>query len=187
MELTSEDREEITRCMTEYKAQQVAVQEKSSTVNLPIAPNGQVANQELNNIIEQESTPDKKEEKKFRKSIRGLWKRWRGTTLDAKSLEIEKVACAIAVERAETQEKLNIIKRREELAEAQHWLELNKGNLEDIDANTTSRPSKFWYGLRRGFHHITKLTNNVPKIFKNLFWIGVLILGLVLLKNFNVL
>lgn len=185
-ELTLEDRKEIENQIAEYKEQQLTVK-KESTIMTPITPDGQDANAALDAALKAEANPDKHETKRIKNKIKGIWKKWRTTTLDAKSLEIEKIACAIEIERAETQAKLDDIRRAEEIKEAEHWLTLNKGNLEDIDANTTSRPSKFWYNLRRGFHHITKLTNNIPKIFRNLFWIGVCIVGLVLLKHFHVL
>ena len=183
MELTDQDREEIQNQIAEYKANQPT----QRSVAALIAPNGNDAAEDLNRIITEESIPNRRENRKFRKKIRSIWNKWRNTTLDAKALEEEKIACQIEIERAETKQKLAKIRRGEELAEAQHWLTLNKGNLEDIDANTTSKPNMFWYNIRRGCHHITKLTNNIPKIIKNLFWIGAIIVGLVLLKHFNVL
>lgn len=185
-ELTQEDREEIQNQIAVYQEQQLA-STSTQKVSVPTTPDGKSANEDLEQAIQDQATPTKHEAHKIRNKIKGIWHKWRVTALDAKSLEIEKIACQIAVERAETQQRLDSIRREEELAEAEHWLALNKGNLEDIDANTTSKPSKFWYNIRRGCYHITKLTNNIPKIFKNLFWIGAVILGLVLLKNFNVL
>ena len=185
VELTAEDREHITNQITEYKEQQLTA--PSAPVTVPITPDGQQANEALDEAIKSQATPDRKESRRIKNKIKGIWRRWRTTALDAKSLEVEKIACQIEIERAETKQKLAKIRRDEELAEAQHWLTLNKGNLEDIDANITSKPNMFWYALRRGCHHITKLTNNVPKIIKNLFWIGAIVLGLVLLKQFNVL
>lgn len=183
VELTPEDREDIQNQIAEYKQNQVTV----ATNNVPITPDGKNADEDLNQALSAGSTPDKLERRRIRSKIKGIWRKWRTTTLDAKTLEIEKFACQIELERAETQAKLNELRRKDEIAEAEHWLALNKGNLEDIDANTTSRPSMFWYSVRRGCHHITKLTNNIPKIFKNLFWIGAVIIGLILLKHFNVL
>lgn len=191
MELTPEERAEIQNQIVLYKAQQeLATTEPEASapaITVPKAPSDNVDSNALEQAIQEEANPSKLEKHKFKKRIRGLWNRWRTTTLDAKSLEIEKVACQIAIERAKTQQQLNEIKRQEQLAEAKHWLELNKGNLEDIGANTTSRPSMFWYGLRRGFHHITKLTNNIPRIIRNLFWVGILIVGLIILKQTHVL
>lgn len=187
-ELTQEDREEIRSLIIEEQtAALTASSDESHAISIPTAPDGQNANTDLDEAIKAASTPDKREAHRIKNKIRGIWRKWRTTALDAKSLEVEKIACQIEIERAETQQKLNKIKREEEVAETEHWLLLNKGNLQDIDANTTSKPSMFWYGLRRGFHHITKLTNNIPKIFKNLFWIGVLILGLIILKSVHVL
>lgn len=185
VELSEEDREEIQNQITEYKANQVA--KPANPIAVPMTPDGQDANQALDEAIKQQATPDKKEARRVKKKIKGIWRNWRTTTLDAKSLEIEKLACQISVERAETKAKLDKIRREEEAAEVKHWLSLNAGNLEEVEMNTNSKPSKFWYGFRRGFHHITKLTNNIPRIFKNLFWIGILVVGLVLLKHFNVL
>lgn len=187
-ELTEQDREEIQNEIVQYRAQNVAqVQTQSLSVQPPITPDGKQANKALDEAIESEATPDKKESRRVKKRIRGIWRKYRTAALDAKSLEIEKVACQIEIERTETQARLNEIRRQEEAAEVQHWLNLNQGNLQEIDMNTNSKPSKFWYGLRRGFHHITKLTDNIPRVLKNLFWIGVLIIGIVLLKVFHVL
>lgn len=191
VELTSEDREEIQNQIIQVRQSEslrhISEKPNGNAVTVPATPDTSSGNEALDEAIREQATPDKREEHRVKRKIRGIWKNWRTTALDAKSLEIEKIACQIAVERARTKAELNAIKRDEEIKKAEHWLALNKGNLEDIDANTTSRPSKFWYGLRRGFHHITKLTANVPKIIKNLFWIGALILGIVLLKVYNVL
>ena len=185
-ELTEQDREEIQNQIVAYQQEQTLVK-KEEPILVPKAPDGQDANEALDKAIKEQATPGKHEERKIKQKIRGIWRKWRTTALDAKALEVEKIACQIAIERAETQHKLDRIRREEKVEKAEHWLKLNKGNLEDIDANTISRPSRFWYCLRRGFHHVTKLTNNVPKIIKNLFWIGVLAVVLVLLKHWNVL
>lgn len=185
VELSDEDREQIENQITEYKANQVT--KVPETITVPMTPDGQNANQALDEALKEQATPDKKEARRVKKKIKGIWRNWRTATLDAKSLEIEKLACQISIERAETKAKLDKIRREEEAAEVNHWLSLNTGNLEEVEMNTNSKPSKFWYNFRRGFHHITKLTNNIPKIFKNLFWIGILVVGLVLLKHFNVL
>ena len=186
-ELTQEEREQIEHQIAEYKENNPVAAVPKQPVAIPLAPNGVDGNQDFEDALNAGANPDKKERRRVKKKIKGLWRNWRTTSLDAKSLEIEKIACQIEIERAKTQAQLNEVRREEERKEATHWLELNKGNLEDIDANTTSRPSKFWYNLRRGCHHITKTTNNIPKIIKNLFWVGVIIIGLVLLKHFNVL
>ena len=185
-ELTPEDREHIQNQIVEYRQQQLA-SASAHKVSVPITPDGQQANQALDEAIKEQSTPNKREARRVKNKIKGIWRKWRTTALDAKALEVEKIACQIEIERAKTQQQLNKIKREEQLAKAEHWLKLKKGNLEDMDANPTSKPSMFWYALRRGFHHITKLTNNVPKIIRNLFWIGAIVLVLIILKKFNVL
>ena len=183
MELTDQDREEIQNQIAEYKASQPA----QRSIAAPVAPNGENAAEALDHIITEESIPNKRENRKFRKKIRSIWSKWRNTTLDAKALEEEKVACQIAIERAETQAKLDKVKREEEKAKVQHWLDLNAGNLEEVGLNTKSKPSIFWYSIKRGFFYITKITDNIPKLIRNLFWGGVLILGVVLLKKFNII
>ena len=165
----------------------VEFREQKALAQIPIAPDGQNNNTVLEQAIQQEAVPDAKESKRVKKHIRGLWRKWRTTALDAKSLEIERIACQIEIERANTQAKLNEVKRAEKKAQDQHWLEINAGNLKDIGYNTESKPSMFWYGLKRMSYHITKLTTDVPKIVKNLFWIGVLIIGLILLKTYHIL
>jgi hypothetical protein len=184
VELTPEDREQIQHQIVQYKEQKLQEQKNPLPVAPPSTPDGLGANEALEEALKQGANPDKKEARRVKKRIKGIWNNWRTITLDAKSLEQEKIACQIAIERAETQAKLDKIRREEEVAEAQHWLELNKGNLEEIDANTTSKPHKAWYNLRRFCHHITKITDNVPKVFKNLFWIGVVIVGILLTRRF---
>ena len=178
LELTPEDREQILNQITEFKEQQII---------MPAAPDGQLVNEALDKAIQSQAIPDRKENKRIVGRIKSIWSKWRNAALDAKSLEVEKIACQIKIEQAKTQQQLAEIRRQEELAEANHWLALNKGNLEDIDANTTSKPSMFWYALRRGFHHITKLTTNIPKIIRNLFWIGIAFAAILALKHYNII
>lgn len=184
MELTQEDRVQIEKEIAIYKAQSIT---QSTPISVPTAPTGQDANQNLNQIIEQEATPNKKEAKRFRKRIRAVWNRWRNTALDAKALEQEKIACQIAIERAKAQAELEAVRREEEIKEQQHWLTLNKGNLEEVNYNTQSKPSMFWYAIKRGFFYLTSWTDSVPKLIKNTFWGIIIVLALVLLKKFNVL
>lgn len=183
--LTAEERIEIQQQITAYKEQEVIVAKEKLNV-IPV-PDNSKSDAVLDAVIANEATPDKKEVHKLRNKIRGIWAKYRITTLDAKALEAEKIACKIEVERTKAQAELNAIRRSEEASEVNHWVSLNKGNLEEVGMNTTSKPSRFWYALRRGCHHITKLTSNVPKIIANLFLIGVLIIGLIVLKQFNVI
>ena len=178
LQLTSQDREEIQAQIVKYK---------NEHIDLPISPTGQNEDSSLNQALKDGSMPNKKESKRIKRKIRGLWNNWRTTTLDAKSLEVEKIACEIAIQRAETKAKLNKIRREQEIAQTEHCLKLNEGNLQDIKYNTKSKPNMFWYGINRCLYHIARTTDNVPKILKNLLGFGVIILAIVLLKKFNVL
>lgn len=187
LELTQKEREQIQQEIELVKSSQPLKVQNTVSGNMPIAPDGKNAVQDLEQAISAQATPDERETRKIKKRIKGIWRKWRSTTLDAKSLEIEKIACQIEIERAETKAKLNKVKREEKELENAHWLRLNAGNLKDLGYNTESKPSKFWYNLNRGFYHITKLTGNIPKLIKNLFWVGIVVVGVVLLKHFNVL
>lgn len=187
VDLTPEDREQIQQQVVQYKEQQLQAQKVELPVAPPSTPDGQDANEALEEALRQGANPDKKESRRVRKRIRGIWNRWRTVTLDAKSLEQEKIACQIAVERAETQSKLDKIRRDKEIAEANHWLTLNSGNLKEVGYNTESKPSMFWYSIKRCFFHITRITDNIPKLIRNLFWTGVLVIGYILLKKYGII
>ena len=176
--LTPEERAEVQGYITEY------IQQNDIT---PVAPSGGQGITEVTNILEEEKNPTKKESKKLRSKMRGLWQRWRNLFIDSKSLELEQTACKIQIERAETKLKLLDLKNKTIAAKDTAWIARHKGNLEEINFNTTSRPNLFWYGLKRGFFYITSLTDSVPKIIKNLFFVGGIGLVLILLKYFNVL
>jgi hypothetical protein len=184
--LTDQDREAIQNQIVEYRKSEAALS-VPTTISLPAAPTGEHADEALNDALAAEAVPDKREARRVRRHIKGIWRKWRTTTLDAKSLEVERVACQIEIERAKAQAELNEIKRAEELARVKHWLTLNEGNLKDIGYNTESKPSRFWYGLKRASFHITKLTTDVPKIVLNLFIVLGCVIGLILLKRFNIL
>lgn len=179
MGLTDQDREQIQNQIALIQAAQV----KASVPTAPV----QNAAQALEKALEEQSTPDATEEKRVKKRIKKLWGFWRRTALDSKSLEIEKIACQIAIERAETNAKLEAIEHERKMAANEHWLKLNEGNLKDIGYNTESKPSLFWYGLKRAMFHITKLTTDIPKVIFNLFWIGLIILAITILKNVGVI
>lgn len=176
--LTPEDRAEVQEYIEEYK--------KHNDI-APVAPNGGQGITEVEDILQEEKVPTKKESKKLRNKIHNLWQRWRNLFIDSKSLELEQTACKIQIERAETKLKLLAIKNKTIAEKDKAWLERHKGNLEEINFNTTSRPNLFWYSLKRGFFYITSLTDSVPKVIKNLFFVGVIGLVLILLKYFNVL
>lgn len=185
IELTPEDRVQIQNQIMQHKESQV---QKTETLIVPPAtPDGRNADKDFEEALKQGATPDKKESRRIRERIKNIWKRWRTVTLDAKSLEQEKIACQIAVERAETQAKLDKIRRDKEIAEMQHWLTLNAGNLKEVGYNTESKPSMFWYGIKRCFFHITRITDNIPKLIRNLFMSSIFIIGFILLKKYGII
>lgn len=186
--LTQEDRENIQNQITVYKQQSVAnTVSENKTITISKTPDGRDAEEDINTAFASEANPNKKEQRKLKHKIRNIWRKWRSATLDAKALEAEKIACQIAIERAETQARLNAVRRQEEKAETEHWLALNKGNLEDLGYNTTSKPSKFWYNINRGCYHITKTSGHIPKFILNLLLVGAIIVAIILLKKYNVL
>ena len=185
MELTEQDREQIKNQIALVKAEAQPLQEVKPSI--PLAPNGQDESKNLDEALTKAGTPNKSEEKNIKKQMKKLWGFWRRTTLDSKSLEIEKIACQIAIERAQTKAKLATIKREQQVEKRKHWLNLNEGNLEEVGYNTKSKPSIIWYGLKRMMFHITKLTTDIPKIILNTFWVGLVILAFVLLKTFGVI
>lgn len=183
IELSQDEREQIQQQILLVKNEQELT--VIPTNNVSATPDVVLKN--LEETVSAQAIPNKKETHRIIKRIRGIWSKWRSVTLDAKSLEVEKIACKIKIERAETKAKLNEVKRKEKASKITHWLKLNAGNLKDLGYNTESKPSMFWYNINRGFYHITKLTGNIPKLIKNLFWVGLIVIALVLLKHYNVL
>ena len=62
--LTPEDREHIQNQIAEYKQQQL-VSASEHSVSVPITPDGQQANQALEEAIKEQSIPNKREYKKL--------------------------------------------------------------------------------------------------------------------------
>ena len=81
--LTPEDREHIQNQIAEYKQQQL-VSASEHNVSVPITPDGQQANQALEEAIKEQSTPNKREARRVKNKIKGIWRKWRTTALDAK-------------------------------------------------------------------------------------------------------
>ena len=145
----------------ETKDLSIAMKQK---YNLPDAPNGEEVTDALEQLISDNKTPDKKEKKRVKNRVKNIWNRYRSNVLGKFDLENYKEYCKIEIETAETETKLRDIQQKREKQEAQHWLEMNKGNLEEIGYNTTSKPSKFWYGLNRGLWYMKKTCSNIPKL-----------------------
>lgn len=175
MELSPNDRSLIQQQIAEYKPAPVAVVTSLTGTN---------ATDVVHNVIEENKTPDRQEERKIKRRVRGLWKTWRTTALDAKALEVEQFACQIAVERANTNATLAAIKRKEEIERLNHWLIKNTGNLKEIKYNTESKPSMFWYYLNRGIYHIKQTTSALPGIVVNMLKIGAIVAIFLLVRKY---
>lgn len=75
MELTDQDREEIQNQIIAYQQNQI-----TKTVEQPkplITPDGKEANKALDEALEEQATPDKKESRRVKKKIKGIWRKWR--------------------------------------------------------------------------------------------------------------
>lgn len=114
--------------------------------------------------MQENSTPDTKEEKQLNKKMRKIWSSYRKNMLEQIDLENYKKFCQIEVERAKTDLELLELKNKKEITQLQHWLAKNKGNLEEIKYNQESKPSKFWYMLNRGLFHLKRTCSNIPKL-----------------------
>lgn len=120
--------------------------------------------QDLIQKFDEQATLDDKEQKRVNKRIKGIWKNYRNNVLSKIDLENYKKFCELEQIRAESDKKLDVIKFERDKARATQWLEMHKGNLEEIGYNTTSLPNKFWYGLNRGIWYLRKTFSNVPKL-----------------------
>jgi hypothetical protein len=132
--------------------------------NLPTAPLGEDFSQSLEEKLNQNKLPDKKENKHLDKKLKKIYRDWRNNCIEQIDLENYKKWCDLQVVKAESDRKIANIKREQELEAQEHWLKLNKGNLEEIKYNTTSKPNGFWYYLNRGIFHINKTFSNIPKL-----------------------
>lgn len=166
--MTEQDEEKLNRALEIYK--------KTGDVL-------QTLNNEDDKIKEQfqeEQLPDKKETKKIKKRIRSIWNDYRNNALDQISLENYKKYCELQVIKAESDKKLAEIKRDKEKEEAQHWLEMHKGNLKEIGYNTESVPNKYFYAIDRYIFYIKNRCKNIPKLTWYIL-VGILGIGVVIL------
>lgn len=155
-----------------------------SALNLPAMPNGKSNDELINEALNNEQEPDKKEKKRIKKRFKNIWNDYRSNVfgnLDAKNYADY---CEIRKKTAETEKQLLEIEFETEKLKAKHWLEMNKGNLEEIGYNTLSLPNKFWYGLNRGLHYMKKTCSNIPSITWKIL-VGVLGIGAVILLAFG--
>lgn len=154
-------------------------------MNLPTAPNGEKVDNLLNQKLEEEKLPDEKEDKRIKKKIKRIWKHYRNNVLDTIDLENYKTFCDLEIQRAETESRLAKIKREREKDEAEHWLDMHKGNLEDIGYNTKSVPNKYFYAIDRYVFYLKNRCKNIPKIT---WWIlcGIVGIGIVILMALGI-
>ncbi len=107
---------------------------------------------------------DSKTAKRITKKVKKLKGDWRQNILDSIGLENYKDYCVLEITKSQTTTKLLNEKQSRAKALAAHWLEMHKGNLEDIGYNTTSVPNKFYYGLDRYVYYLKKRCNAIPKL-----------------------
>lgn len=121
-------------------------------------------NDDLKATMQNQVNPDEKETKKINKKIKRIWSGYRSNILSQIDLENYKKFCEIEVIRAENDSKLEAIKQQKQKSKATHWLDMHKGNLEDVGLNAESVPNKFAYGTLRGVFYFKKLCQNIPKL-----------------------
>ena len=154
-------------------------------MNLPVAPNGEKVDEVVNTALDNEKIPDKKEEKEIKKKIRKIWGNYRNNVLSQIDLENYKKFCELEEIRAESDMKLARIKRAKEKEEAEHWLEMHKGNLKEIGYNTESVPNKYFYSMDRLVFYLKNRFKNIPKITWYIL-AGVLGIGIVILMALGI-
>lgn len=155
-------------------------------MNLPVAPNGNVdENNAIEEALNNEKLPDKKETKRIKKRFRNIWNDHRSNVFDTLDAENYKNYCEIKKQTAETEKELLRIQFETDKLKAEHWLEMHKGNLEEIGYNTTSLPNKYFYAVDRYIFYLKNRCKNIPKLT---WWIlcGVLGVGVVILMALGI-
>ena len=134
-------------------------QDVQKSLNLPVE---QIGDDALRQTFNDEQLPDIKEQKK--RKVRKIWNNYRKNALESIDLENYKKYCELQEIKAETDKKLAKIKRDKEKEEVEHWLLMHQGHLKEINYNTESKPSGFWYKLNRGIWYLRKTFDNIPKL-----------------------
>ena len=132
--------------------------------NLPATPTGEKVEEDLANAIDSQKSPDKREQRKLKKRIKNIWGRYRDNVLGQLDLKNYQDYCDLEIKTAETEKKLRQIQMEREKAEAEHWLAMHKGNLEEIGYNTESKPSRYFYAIDRYIFYLKNRFNNIPKM-----------------------
>ena len=143
--------------------------------NLPTTPTGDAVEKDLAEAINSQKVPDKKEQKRVKKRIKNIWGRYRDNVLGQLDLKNYQDYCDLEIKTAETEKKLRQIQMEREKAEAEHWLAMHKGNLEEIGYNTESMPNRYFYSVDRYIFYLKNRFKNIPKFT---WWILCGVLGL---------
>lgn len=137
---------------------------QTKDVNKALAlPTEQIQDEALKQTFEEEQLPDEKEKKKIIKKVKKIWGNYRNNTLEEIDLENYKKFCELQEIKAEHEGRLQKIKFKKEKEKAEHWLEMHKGNLEEIGYNTTSTPNKYFYAKDRYIHYLNNTIKRIPK------------------------
>lgn len=139
----------------------------------------------LKQEFNKEKTPDKQEQKQIKNKVRNILSGYRYNKLEEIDVANYRKFCELAEIRAESDKKLDKIKREKEWDEIQYWLKKNKGNLEEIKYNTESKPNVFWYGLNRGIWYMRKTFSNIPRLTWYIL-AGACGIGLMILMAFGI-
>ena len=168
--MEEEEKNELMKKANEF----VKTGDVNSALSLPNVDN------DLKTIFDSQKEPDKKEQKLIKKKTKKIWKDFRKNTLDGIDLQNYENYCRLQEIRAESDKKLARIRREKEKEEAEHWLDMHKGNLEDIGYNTKSVPNKYFYAIDRYIFYVKNRCKNIPKItwyiVAGLFGLGIVIL-----------
>ena len=144
-------------------------------------PTDQINDEALRQTFDEEQLPDLKEQKKLKRKVRKIWNNYRKNALESIDLENYKKFCELEEIKAETDKKLAKIKREKEKEEAEHWLMMHQGHLKEINYNTESKPSGFWYKLNRGIWYMRKTFDNIPKLVWKILLTGIGIATLIVM------
>ena len=166
------------------KAETFSVTKDINQVLFPTAPDGKTT-ETIDNALEQEKTPDKKEQKRIKKRFRNIWNDYRTNVFDTLDAKNYAEYCEIRKKTAETEKELMQIENEKEEIKAKHWLKMHKGNLEEIGYNTESMPNKYFYSIDRYIFYLKNRCKNIPKFT---WWIlcGLVGIGIVILMALGI-
>lgn len=175
-----EEKQELMRKVETY----ATTKDIDKAINLPITPNGQ-DDTAIEEALKDNQLPDRKENKRIKKRFRNIWNDYRTNVFDKLDAQNYAEYCKIREQTAETEKKLMEIENEKEKIQAQHWIDMHKGNLEEIGYNTNSVPNKYFYAIDRYVFYLKNRCKNIPKLT---WWIlcGILGLGVVVLMAIGI-